>query len=307
LKATLASLAFSLGAYQLVSAILNDRYLDVLALRELMLAEYKRLAGMKRRDDFHCGRMASRIATAWTRLPPRAGKVTPTQMAAWAAKAKEASGETVRWAVRALEHFAGRISAAHRKRYQGFIPGTAESMMSLIASRGRFLDQPDAVGRKVLKLRPKLLALAGADPDNAARRKRRLAELYQAVASLRELQRDKQALRQLMERFGKAYNERDEKAMLAICAPGHVATQPLASKSLEAMIPPARWKIERWEPVRISVWGDRATVEMVATYRSRDGKVGPLQYESFRARRVGGVWRLHDRPRPGRGRRPRAR
>jgi hypothetical protein len=279
--------AQSLTDRQLVNGILTGPFGDLAPLRGRMTAEYQELTAGEEADELRCGLLASRIALTWTRYPP---KKTMSAVAR-ARYERDMPEQFVRWALRAMGHFAGDLPARW-KQYKTFVPGTAASLASLIAARARFIEKPADAGAKLSGLRPGLVELLSVEPAAEAQLRAELDKAYAALAPLKKLQADKQAVGELLQGFRAAYNARDEKRFLALWPAGHPATRPLRSRSLARQIEPSHWTIVQWEPVGTVVKGDRATAYVVARYRSRDGKLGPEKLQGYPAQRTQDGWKL---------------
>jgi len=280
----------SLSDQQLVAAMLAGDPQDVAALRELMTAEYNAQAARPTPDDFHCGRLASRLAVAWTRVP-QDKKLPAVQLAV---NRKRMCDEVVRWAVRALEHFAGQIPDHHWKRYKVFLPGTAASMLSLIPSRAAWTDDPATVRARLIGLRGRLQELLLADEGGQRNFKDQFNAFYAAIDPLGRRQADKQAVCRLLASFRTAYNRRDDKAFTALWPDGHKATRSLKNRSLASRIPPPLWKIVRWDVLYVVFKGDRASAYVVSEYRAKDGTVQEAKLQGFPAKKDAKAgWKLN--------------
>jgi hypothetical protein len=267
----------SLSDQQLVNAILGADPAEVATLRDLMIQEYQRLAAPPQADNFPCGRMASRIALAWTKVPM--GK--DLSAIQFALNRKLTCDEVVGWAERALGHFAGGIEDKYWQRYRSFLPGTVASMMSLIPSRAPMLDEPGKLRDRLRQLRPQLEGLSAADEAGQAQFKQQLEKLYAALEPLDKLQADKQAVGKLLLAFRDAYNQRDDKAFEALWPKGHPATKFLQNRPLASKIEPSHWTIVRWEPVYTVAMGDFGAAYVISQYRSRDGTVHEAKLQRF--------------------------
>ena len=272
----------------LVRAALEGPFADAAALRPLIAAEYERRAALSPRDEFACARLASRAAVAWTRDVPK-GTVSPVGAAVYKANMCR---QVVAWALRALAHLAADIPQPLRERYGPFVPGTAASMLSLVASRGPYVDDPDAAATKLQALRPSLEKLAPVDAAAAEEYGKQLAKLYESVAPFEEMGRTKRAVLDLVHRFRKAYNARDGAAMAALYPEGHPVRQNLAIQPLSDSINPRRWQITRWEVVFVQVQADKAMAWVVVGYTEKDGTAGEVTVDRYPARRTEDGWRL---------------
>ncbi len=275
---------------QLVQAVLDADPNDVAPLRDVMRREYRKLADPPRADDFHLGRVASRLAVAWTRVP--AGEqLSAVQLAR---HKKQSCEKTVHWAVVALEHFAGNIDDRYVTMYKSFLPGTAVSMLSLIPSRIRWCSRPGDVAGRLRAVRSPLRALADADPAAAALTRRKIDAHYQKLAGMDELQAAKQAVRKLLAGFRAAYNARDGKAFAACWPEGHPATASLARQTLADRIEATHWKITRFEPIYVMARDGKAVALVISRYAAKDGTPGPQRLQQFPARRTkAGAWKLN--------------
>lgn len=273
---------------QVVNVLLQGELADVAALREAMIAEYRRLAAEAEADDFPCGRLAARIAVAWMRLPV---KLPPVEMA----PAKKAMCEqVVEWATVSLEHLTGTIPDDRLQQYKIFILSTVTSMASVLPSRAVLIDAPGDVARRLAKIQPRLAVLAALDADREAKLKAQFDALHKAAEPFGRLQADKQAVRSLLETFQTAYNARDDKTFVALWPQGHPATASLKTKTLQQRIPPQQWKIDRWQLTYTIVQGDLAQTYIRAQYRSKDGKLGPIVLQPYLAKRDPNLgWRLN--------------
>jgi len=275
---------------QLVSSILASDPAEVATLRDLMAREYERLAAASPRDEFHCGRLASRLAVAWTKVP--LGK--DLSAIQFATNRKRTCEEVCRWAERCLGHFAAGVDETYRKRYKILLPGTVASMMSLIPSRLAMMDEPGRLRERLLRLRPRLEEILSGGQEGNFRFQEQSEKLYKALAPLAKVQGDKQAVRKLLLGFRDAYNRRDDKAFAALWPKGHPATRFLQNRPLSHKIEPSHWTIVRWDPVYSLVQGDVAIAYVVSQYRTRDGQVHPVKLQRFpfkRHKQEG--WRLN--------------
>jgi len=265
---------------RLVSGILRGTASEVADLRGRMIREYDRLAGLAAVDEYRCGRLASLVAVAWTRVPT--GKsVGPVQAAR---NTQLMCGEICRWAERAIRHFAAGIDEKRWKQHRAFLPGAVAGMMSLIPSRAVWIDHPGRLRDRLQRLRPRLekaLAAAGDDPRHGPE----IEKFYKAIEPYGRLEADKQAVRKLLVAFRTAYNARDDKRFIALWPAGHKATRSLAKQSLASRIPPDLWKIAVWEPLSIVVRGDAAGAYVVSQYRGKAGKLHPVRLQRFPAKR----------------------
>ncbi|MCD6304638.1 MAG: hypothetical protein J7M21_06720 [Planctomycetes bacterium] len=274
---------------QLVTAILKGDYDQVVLLRRLMMAEYDRLARMPRPDDFQCGRMASRVALAWTRAP--AGRISAVR---FALGRKESCEEVCRWGLRALRHLAGDVQQKYWQRYKVFLPGTAASMLSLMASRGAVIDRPGDLRDELLKLRERLLKLTAADEKRQAKVQQEMEKLYRAMEGFGRLQADKQAVLKLLADFKTAYNERNEELFASLWPAGHPARRFLDTRRLAETIETSYWTIARWQVAYVIVRGDAAKAYVVAQYSTKGGLVHPAKLQAFPAKREeAGKWKLN--------------
>jgi hypothetical protein len=272
---------------RLIDAILKDDVRDVTDLRKLMVRAYEHQVALRPRDDFACGRLAARIAVAWTRVPP--ADTAPAK----ALRRKEMCERVVHWAARSLEHLAGRIATPEWRRYRAFIPGTAASMLSLVVGRAGLIDEPGAVARRLEKIRSRVMALTDADQTRQKEIEAKFVRYYAAMAPFAQLQRDKEAIGKLLAAFQAAYNGRDDRAFVGLFPPGHPATRPLDRQGLARTVEPSHWKIAHWRPVYVSVRGDQATAYVIARYRAKDGEVHPFVLQPFPARRTAKGWKLN--------------
>lgn len=266
---------------QLIDAILKSDPAEVATLRDEMVAEYDRLAAVKKPDDFQLGRLAARLVVAWTRSPTGKGVSSPQK----AVNRKLGCREICRWGTITLKHLGGGIPKQTLEKYRGFVPGTAASVMSLMGKALPAIDNPGDVREQLLPLREPLRALAAASDARQAEVEKVVDQFYQVLAPLDVLQQDKDAIRKVVEAFPAAYNSRDVKAFAALWPAGHRAVAPLKARSLAETIEPDFWTIIRWQCVYIVVEKDQASAFIVSQYRSKDGKDQPVRLQGFPARK----------------------
>jgi hypothetical protein len=275
---------------QLVDAILKADPADIAVLREQMAPEYQRLAAAAKPDAFQCGRLASRIAVAWTRVP--AGKDLSAVQAAL--NRRQSAEEVCHWGLQALQHLAGDIPDRYYTRYKSFVPGLAASMLSLIAGAATVIDKPGDLLDELVKIRPNIEKLAKADSDRQAQQEQLFQKLFAAIELFSKLQADKAAVLKLMTDFRQAYNGRDGKAFAALWPEGHPMTASLKAKPFAEKIDPSVWTIVRWDPVYVVVQGDLAMAFVVSQYRTKDSQEAPVKLQSFPAKRHANLgWKLN--------------
>jgi len=266
---------------QLVAAILKADPAEVATLRDEMAGEYARLAAVKKPDDFQLARLAARLVVAWTRSPRGKGVSSPQK----AVNRELGCREICRWGTIALTHLGGGISPATLKKYRGFVPGTAASVISLMTMAIPTINNPGKLREQLLPLREPLRALAAASTARQADVEKAVDRFYQLLAPLDVVQQDKDAIRKVVEAFPAAYNSRDVKAFTALWPAGHPAVAPLKNHSLAETIEPDFWTIICWRCVYIVVEKDRASAYIVSQYRSKDGKDQPVRLQGFPARK----------------------
>jgi hypothetical protein len=272
---------------KLLQAIEQRNVYEIATLRDEMIRQYQRAAAREPREDFHCGRLASRIALAWRRMPPAL-----TALSQYQGK-KRSAEEVARWAVRALEHFVGDVSPHTIERYKVFLPAASATMLSLVASRGKLIDEPGAAAKRLAPFRARLLSMARGDATHAASLRAQIAAHYDAMRGFPRLQADKQAVRKLLAAFRKAYNARDAKAFAALFPTGHPVALRLRTRTLEQTLEPAHWQLLRWEAVYIVVKQDAATAYLLTQYRTKAGELRPPGLQGITAKRTDEGWKLN--------------
>ena len=266
---------------RLVSGILQGQSGEVAALRDLIVAEYDRLAKLPTVDDYWCGRMASHIALAWTRVPTGKG-LGPVKAAR---NTRLMCTEVCRWAERAITHLAADADKTRWRQHQAFLPGAIASMMSLIPSRAVWTDRPGRMRDNLQRLRPRLEELLTAAGNDAQRHREQIEKFHKTIEPYGRLEVDKQAVRKVVMAFQTAYNSRADKSFALLWPTGHPATRFLRSRSLASKIPPDLWRINHWEPVYIIVRGNLAGAYVISQYRSKAGKLHPMKLQRFPAKR----------------------
>lgn len=102
-----------------------------------------------------------------------------------------------------------------------------------------------------------------------------------------------QPIRDLLDRYVQAYNNKDTQALRAVFGTTSSANHELKEKTAEALIPSSRWTIEKYLIRGIQVQDAKASIEMRVQYRSRDGGLGKAEDSSFEARKgTDNVWTL---------------
>lgn len=275
---------------QFVDAILKADPADVGVLREQMIAEYDRLAAAPKPDAFQCGRVASRVALAWNRVP--AGKdLSAVQVAL---NRRQSSDEVCKWGTKSLQHLAGDVPERYYTRYKSFLPGMAASVLSWLAAAGTVIDRPGDLAGELAKIRPNIEKLAQADPDRQAQQAQQFQKLFAAIEPFDKLQADKLAVLKLMTEFRDAYNARDGAGMAALWPEGHPMAVGFKAKPFAEKIDASVWTIIRWDCVYVVVQGDLAKAFMVSQYRTKDGADATPVLQGFGAKRHPGMgWKLN--------------
>jgi len=266
---------------QLVDAILKANPAEVATLRDEMAAEYSRLAAVKKPDNFQQARLAARLVLAWTRSPTGKGISSPQK----AINRELGCRQICRWGTIALKHLGGKVSAQTLAKYRGFVPGTAASVISLMTMAIPAVNNPDEIREQLLPLREPLRALAAASDARQAEVEKTIDKFYELLAPLDVIQRDKDAIRKVIEAFPVAYNSRDTKAFAALWPTGHRSVAPLKTHSLAQTVEPGFWTITHWQCAYIVVKKDQASVYIVSQYRTKDGKDQPVRLQGFPARK----------------------
>jgi len=281
---------------QFVGAILKADPAEVATLRDEMAAEYNRLAGIRKPDDFQLGRLAARLVQAWRRVP-MGKQLDPAQRAINMAMCAR---ETCRWGKIALEHLGGEIPGQTLEKYRGFVPGTAASVVSLMMPLLGVIDKPGDLREAMLALRGSLQALLPYSGDRQAETGRIIDNFYQALAPMELCQADKDAVRKLIDTYRTAYNARDTKAFTALWPEGHPSVAILRAATLDQTIPADCWAIIRWDCAYIVVNIDKVDMRkyqaeafVVMQYRGKDGKAGPVRLQGYHAHKESRAgWKL---------------